>query len=252
MDVDELLKMVRQWDTASPEEDAALPPPPETSSPAQAIVQEAQPQDEGVPSTADNETLAVDASPSVDDVAVNSPHPASYPDDTRQSDIGSDHTSQDTQLDSVAAYQGQGEASLDISGLMGEPGAADSLLDYPSGYTSNHDQPLEVQSYQQEAEAPYDPWEGDVPQDNGVLSLPTSPRIKEAELRIEESAYRQQTHATGGGEYPSQGVNFGPSFLNDLGNVISPQMGELKHQILANLQDSIDREALVVDAMGLG
>lgn len=67
-----------------------------------------------------------------------------------------------------------------------------------------------------------------------------------------DEARNLNVQIVGGAEQDASGPSLGPDFLAELSSSLSPQFGELKQQIVANLQDSIDRESMIIDAMGLG
>lgn len=122
---------------------------------------------------------------------------------------------------------------------------------------------IEIEEQQEEPEAPESDLQTDVEEEplsgNAQQYLRDRP-LSDDDWPIQSQdegalghvpAEPHQRFATGGAEQEAAGPTLGPDFLAELSQMVSPQIAELKHVIGANLQDSLDREAMIMDTLTL-
>lgn len=115
---------------------------------------------------------------------------------------------------------------------------ADDLPGQPTFKADDSDQPLNDLHQQNYPESPL---------------YQDSPLASEDEVDLPNTGSGRVAYSTVEGGYGDEaaGPQLGDNFIADLQSALSPQMAELRHVIAANLQDSLDREAIISDTMSL-
>jgi hypothetical protein len=87
--------------------------------------------------------------------------------------------------------------------------------------------------------------------DSSLSDIQAADSESDSELPVEVPVDGKYRSTQAGGEQDAAGLNLGADFFADLNSALSPQIAELRHVITANLQDTVDREAILMDAMTL-